>query len=876
MDRFFRYIFTVAIVGLLWSCNDDMDGVIGDGTATMRINATVSSTDTLSRAVYTEPQEVSNVNRFCLLVYSGTDANATLYQAYDIAQFPVTKEMSLSVGATYQGVLLGNVSLSDLGNSAVVGTSTLADLAVPAFSIDRQYNKPKSGEITNFTWSGSLRFNISQSQLDFVLNPNVAKVTAKITNSSNNSESTITSVRVKNVPNKVRFAQNALNETSVIDATAVGGVEYVKYDNEELKLAKGASTTISWYVPQNAQGVVSTSGNRADIAPANATYIEIDGTRSNGITASYKIYPGTDISGTTAYNNLKDFNIWADHCYNVNVTINNDGIYYSLDSKVTTDFPGQTTKVKCEPHTNCWFIHPRIQKINGVTVWELPIDRVNDYWKTVKNDATHSIDANSEWTVDVIWQDQNARVIHFCDEYGNYTNNGSNNTFNGKGLNPMYITLDNTTLNSSYKNASRNPKTDIYGNILIGLKKTGVSGYLWSWHLWVTDYCPDYAPANTTYMTLYHNNASGTDVDYQGAKMWSTSNKRYEYVYDGRVEHYYHWGSDTWTTPSRNIWTKDGGIYKNKWIMDRHLGAQAPYNGLAESPVEGFGLYYQYGRKDPFPFQGATLANTSTGLETYPLYNITGATRANWTANSGSVSVAQSIQDPTKCYSNYGSSNNSWSTEHNTNPWYSPSATDSKGATFASSGRKTLFDPCPPGWCIPQLNAFDFMFSNNTYYAGIVDETLSKVYAYFGSGTTNPSGKFRHYVRTSVHTGDKNYLKISFPIQGFISPSSSKLFLPSDDVSTDGSGDYRGYLWTMNSASNTLAPGIGFGFGSDAYTNLANIKSNGIGRYFTDYWVGEGSSIVYDGNWGIDGNAIYKESFSPSRGQNVRCIQEPN
>ena len=306
--------------------------------------------------------------------------------------------------------------------------------------------------------------------------------------------------------------------------------------------------------------------------------------------------------------------------------------------------------------------------------------------------------------------------------------------------------------------------------------------------------------------------------------------------------------------------------------MDRHLGAQAPYNGLAESPVEGFGLYYQYGRKDPFPFQGATLANTSTGLETYPLYNITGATRANWTANSGPVSVAQSIQDPTKCYSYYGSSNNSWSTEHNTNPWYSPSATDSKGATFASSGRKTLFDPCPPGWCIPQLNAFDFMFSNNTYYAGIVDETLSKVYAYFGSGTTNPSGKFRHYVRTSVHTGDYNYLKISFPIQGFISPSSSKLFLPSDDVSTD----YRGYLWTVNSASNTTASGIGFGFASDAYTNLANIKSNGIGRYFTDYWVGEGSSIVYDGNWGIDGKAIYKTSFSPSRGHNIRCIQEPN
>ena len=174
------------------------------------------------------------------------------------------------------------------------------------------------------------------------------------------------------------------------------------------------------------------------------------------------------------------------------------------------------------------------------------------------------------------------------------------------------------------------------------------------------------------------------------------------------------------------------------------------------------------------------------------------------------------------------------------------------------------------------------MFTNNTYYNGGSNLTLSKVYVYFGSSqASTPSGKFRHYVRTSVHTGDKNYLKISFPIQGYISEELAVLILPSDEKTIVY--DYRGYLWTVNPVSGQYASGIGYGIAGtpaaevfSGYSNLATVLTHGVSRYFSTDWVGESSNVVYDGYWGIDGKAIYKTSFSPSRGHNVRCIQEPN
>lgn len=89
--------------------------------------------------------------------------------------------------------------------------------------------------------------------------------------------------------------------------------------------------------------------------------------------------------------------------------------------------------------------------------------------------------------------------------------------------------------------------TGCQGNLVVGIKKAGESAYLWSWHLWVTDYDP-----------------------------WKESGRVVFEVEEG----------------SENNFNK-----KRRW-MDRNLGAmtnQYDEKGTAR------GLCYQWGRKDPFP-----------------------------------------------------------------------------------------------------------------------------------------------------------------------------------------------------------------------------------------------------------------------------------
>lgn len=863
------------------SCDDDLGIESDKEIITITIDASTNNIGIDSRAVYTQDQEKNSINRYALLIYDGLETTSKLVGAYDITQLPQTMALPSPGVKSYCAIMLGNVTVANLAESASVNSSTLADLEVPVLAIDRQYNLPKTSDIPNFTWSSYREFVMGMGSLHFTLKPNVAKITATITNSSSNTEATVTNLRVKNVPNKVRFAQNAINETTVFDASIVAnGVEYVKYDMEKIQLGKGAETTVSWYVPQNIQGVVSTTGNRADIAPENATYLEVDGMRDNRITASYKIYPGTDKTGQIAYNNLKDFNLYADHLYSLNITITDDGINYRQDYLVTTDHPGETTKVKCEPQSNCWFIHPRIQKTNGVAVWELPIDRINEYWADVKNDASRKIDADSEWTMEVIWQDQNARVIHFCDEYGNYKTDGSNNTYHGFGLNPAYITLDNTTLDETYSNR-RNVTQDIYGNVLIGVKKKNIQGYLWSWHLWVTDYCPDYAPTYTSnYGGVYKNSDTSNPggVDYQGYMKFNISTKTWMKTYDGAVQHlrYISKGNDykyftltEWESKyGKSYW--DTGIYKDKWMMDRMLGSQSPSNANTETPTEGWGLFYQYGRKDPFSLWGSYTKKENGSLYDLPCYDVNGNKTSGWTiAGSRASDLSLGVINPTVCYPNNGSG--SWAANAIQTPWYSPSVTDVNGKNYATSGKKTLFDPCPPGWCVPKWEAFYPFTINNGYYNVYSSSTDAITWVFLGSGTsasTNPNGEYRHVVTFTDEALDTD--RPVFPIQGYMSPTGYGLRIPTENGNTGFGQEIRGYMWTVN----IDCYGYGYGTSDD---DSQNVITKTAFDTFNNVWIPSDSRNKYGyGWWGITKRAFYQSSFSPSRGHNIRCIQEPN
>lgn len=169
-------------------------------------------------------------------------------------------------------------------------------------------------------------------------------------------------------------------------------------------------------------------------------------------------------------------------------------------------------------------------------------------------------------------------------------------------------------------------------NALVALKDTK-GNVLWSWHIWFTDYNPDVTPDPKTLKVT-----NGYVHKYQGAE---------------------------WTT---------GGIYADKYIMDRNLGAKMTNFTAAALPnavgdQTHSGLYYQYGRKDPFR-------------------------PGKYTTEQGPVTIENGAANPTVFYYRKdGMYDWAVNTDHtNTDPW----AGGDKDVL-----PKSAFDPCPAGWRVP-------------------------------------------------------------------------------------------------------------------------------------------------------------------------------
>lgn len=126
-------------------------------------------------------------------------------------------------------------------------------------------------------------------------------------------------------------------------------------------------------------------------------------------------------------------------------------------------------------------------------------------------------------------------------------------------------------------------------------------------------------------------------------------------------------------------------------FMDRNLGAES---ATATDGAKTRGLYYQFGRKDPFV--GST-----------EIYDINGTSKSTGaTIASGKVTFAKAVQTPATFYT-YGSGNN--------NDWASPNNYTSKNWNdISESDGKTFFDPCPEGWRLPTKAEYS-NFSTTTF-----------------------------------------------------------------------------------------------------------------------------------------------------------------
>lgn len=206
------------------------------------------------------------------------------------------------------------------------------------------------------------------------------------------------------------------------------------------------------------------------------------------------------------------------------------------------------------------------------------------------------------------------------------------------------------------------------GNAIVALYAGGEQA-CWSWHLWITNYSPDEAYSK---------------VPQDGV---------YSYSVTSGVVHRYKGG----------LW---GNEYAKRFIMDRNLGAWDA--GKLDGKYHG-AMYYQYGRKDPFFHSG------SEGYENYDTRSSADIEGAN---SDPAAPVMIAVNNPLTFISS--DSWGAWTTGNKYNPasmdntilWMDP-YTSSK---YTSSPReKSLFDPCPPGYCVPKSGTWsDFKLNTET------------------------------------------------------------------------------------------------------------------------------------------------------------------
>lgn len=276
--------------------------------------------------------------------------------------------------------------------------------------------------------------------------------------------------------------------------------------------------------------------------------------------------------------------------------------------------------------------------------------------------------------------------------------------------------------------------TSNQGNALIAFVVDNV--IRWSWHIWVTDYDPD-----------------------NGGTVYPYNNGYRDYVW-----------------------------------MDRNLGAKSATPGDDKS----IGLYYTWGRKDPFAFRTSfTNNNFPTNLEGTNIPDYRTNHGLNISGSPFDVTYANSITNP-HVFMGAAPKNPSglqWYDFDDSQPFDYSFYNDIWGQ---QSNRKSPFDPCPEGWSVPRITEELFDQYGNT-------EPDNWPFHY--SGASNPyGGTASEYGFTwnygHVFGGKTDFQLGYFPAAGDIDPYSTGI-----EYVTNLLGSFNLIHFAFRGKENTLEAG---------------------------------------------------------------------
>jgi len=577
------------------------------------------------------------------------------------------------------------------------------------------------------------------------LTHSVARIDVKVVNAIPDSL-TIESVTMKSVPDRFNYITDYDLPELYPDAATLSTVDYAPTPWTEGGIDGGDANrrNFSFYVPANKRGTTTEDSNggkyKGFFAPDKASYAFIqayyyEGTGASAVkrSVSYSFYLGADLTN--------DYNIKPNGHYSYTFTINRKG---------NEDYDGRvedtgTVNLRNRELANCYIINPPAAE----GIWrnyQIPVKRVWEFWKAdgryEDNNDYALLSTSNGWVVDVIWSEFPIDSTHFKWVKRNKI----------EGLDP-----ENDYFEFSVKSG-------VSGNCVVGIRRYANQAlliddiYLWSWHLWVTDYKPDKASAYTI----------------------NPSDGRYVYKVPGGDVHRY------------NNAIFNTGIYAGKVIMDRNLGAKDIYY---HSNYDRY-LYYQFGRKDPFSGPRKIYIrhdhDESPSTYDYETWSTATYTIQNTAADANLNNVPYSIHNPlTFIKGEY------WTYKDKYNPttydgnirWQDPEVKTDAG--------KSIFDPCPPGWKMPKDGTwagFDTK-ADNKFTKFLLNDPLSPGRNYFPNGSSDRS------------TGT-----IFFPASGYLDSGSGAF-------SRVGGG---GHYWSCSPLSAAFGSSLNFYSGAvyPSNTNL--------------------------------------------------------
>lgn len=158
---------------------------------------------------------------------------------------------------------------------------------------------------------------------------------------------------------------------------------------------------------------------------------------------------------------------------------------------------------------------------------------------------------------------------------------------------------------------------------------------------------------------------------------------------------------------------------------------QAPGNNVRE----GYGNLYQWGRKDPLP--GTDTFYPNTGYKFNDGYTIVGNQVADYT-NAANIqrmekrTIGLSIREPGIMLPKVGGGKLSWTYRQYINLW---SADNDSYAGTVRNGKKTIYDPSPVGFKVPDAYAFkDFSLTGAVWSNGYTLKADNDKEIYFQAG----------------------------------------------------------------------------------------------------------------------------------------------